>query len=546
MTYKKGWLSFGSGDENMKNGKLKYVKLFFFAFLFLSALSLAACVALPLRVTETAQSVADGLPYALPTLRIESNEMFDAADITELSAHGDEAILYSRELLYTTRSAEELSDLAALYTVDAARAGGFYTLREGRMPQNAGECVVSKARGLFYEIGDTLVLWMNDTPIYSLTVVGIADDVDSMLSAFADEEAMTLVPALHIYRPKTDDVGALSKAANYIAAIPNANDVKKTADDLALYVKAKQEGQSQTTFTPDEDAIRFAQESLNDAQIKRMRIENQITSLDAAATEAETAYLKASAELEAERQEFVSNMERHEAVRANQTHLITRKEAAEEAFAKKQAEIDQIYQNLTDIYAERDALRHAHAEAEQIALEAEQTLKKLKTGEPSNEQSALIAEWIVTMPRDSEAGDLMYTALLHADKSLSGGFLAAAVFCILLTVASVLFWRGKWGAGEVLSVKKGTSDIITLVLYTLFTACSGVALGGFVLPQWKFGGAYPTFDGALAQPASVFGALATVAVLLSAAFVLLNMFGAQLLERVIASASEQSASSDGE
>ena len=532
----------------MKNGNevLKYVKLFFFAFLFLSALSLAACVTLPLRVTETAQSVADGLPYALPSLRIESNEKFDAADVAELSSYGDDAILYSKELLYTTRSAEDVTDLAALYTVDAARADGFYALREGRMPQNAGECVVSKARGMFYEIGDTLVLWMNDTPVYSLMVVGIADDVDSMLSAFADETAKTLVPALHIYRPKTDDMEAISKTARYIAVIPDVEDANKTADDLMLYIEAKQVGQSLTAPLPSEDDIRFAQEALNDAQIKRMRIENQITSLDAAAAEAEAAYLKASAELEAERQEFVSNMERHEAVRANQTHLITRKEAAEEAFAKKQAEIDQIYQNLTDIYVERDALRQAHTEAEQIALAAEQTLEKLKTGEPSNEQGVSVSEWIVTMPRDSEAGELMYTALLHADKSLSGGFLAAAVFCILLTVASVLFWKGKWGAGEVLSVKVGASDTFTLVLYTLFTACLGAALGGIVFPQWKFDSAYPTFDGTLAQPASVFGALATVAVLLSVAFVLLNIFGVRLLERVIASASERSASSDDE
>lgn len=501
-------------------------------------------------MTETAQNVADALPLSLPELRIMANEPYSDADVAELSAHGD-AVFYTRKLLFTARMTGESTDgelaptdIAALYTVDMANASAFYTLKSGRMPQNASECVVSVARGAFYDIGDTLVLWSGEEPLYRLTVVGLASDADSMLCAFSDEDTKNTIPVVHIYRLNGGE-SIQTDAVLYMAAIVHTEDTEASAEAISLYAKAKYESQV-TEKVPDSAALEAAQGAVNEAQIKRLRIENQIASLDVAAAEAEEAYLLASEALEAERQEFISSMQRHEEVRANQTHLITRKEAAEEAFAKKQAELDTLFAQIEDIYAERDALRLSLAEAEEVAAAAESALSSLKAGETAEGEVLSAFTWSISMPRNEKTGDSAYLGLLSSGKEASVGFLLVGILCVLLTVACVLFWRHMFGVSMEFGAGNARTNILLLSVYSVLTAGLGAAIGGFVLAKWKFAHAFSTFDMTLAAPASVFPAVIAVALVLAALFVLLNVFSERLLTLVYAVLPAPSASDDDE
>ncbi len=536
--------------KQQKNA-MRYVKLFFFAFLFLSALSLSVYFALPIRMEHTAKAAADEIPLSLPCVRVLTNEMFSDEDRAELARHGD-VVFYTRELLSTTLSVKETAETAAdtadatLYTVGAEHAEAFYMLKEGRMPQNGSECVISSVRGAFYEIGDTLVLWSGETPLYRLTVVGLADDGDSMLSAFVNKTDATVIPTVHIYRPEDGSRAAEGDALCYIAAITGTEDANASADALKLYAKANYEAETDTAYVPDTDAMDAAQAAVNEAEIQRLRIVNQIASLDIAAREAEDAYLSASAALEYERQEFLSSMERHEAVRANQTQLITRKEAAEETFAKKEAELAVLYEEIEGVYAERDMLKFSLAEAQTAVAEAEAALQRLKDGDGEAGKSAATVTWSIATPRDGQFGDATYAGLISGGKLLSYNFLIAGIFCVGLMAVCILLLRGRCGADMDLGVENRSLHLFLLTLYTLLTAVCGVVIGGILLPRWKFDIAFFTFDGVLAQPKELFLILAVVAVALTVVFLALNGGAALLFERARASEPVLPAFSDDE
>ena len=333
--------------------------------LFIAALLAMLGLVYPVLIGSALDACGKEAPLANPALVISSDIGTSDADAQTLSLLSDIGTVIP-VICSDTETADGLR--IRLIAADSDAIADAFWLCEGRMPQNEGECViVSQSPAV---TGKTVgaVLRIHGTDDEALTVVGIGENLLSVLAPITEPDTQLLVytvndrladdptAATHLYLTdckSEDPVAAVSSVYTQTAETRTALRVSREKERLQACELAAQQADSAVT----------AQE------IVVLATENRLDTANLRVAEAEANMMDAVAALQAEKQEFVSDMEYNEYYALRQVDLIPRRDRAEEGYAKQEAVISQMNTDLHTAYADRDALAAALAQEKERLTE---------------------------------------------------------------------------------------------------------------------------------------------------------------------------------
>ena len=167
-------------------------------------------------------------------------------------------------------------------------------------------------------------------------------------------------------------------------------------------------------------------------QITVQEIENRLDTANLRVAEAETNMMNAVAVLQAEQQEFVSDMEYNEYYALRQVDLIPRRDRAEEGYAKQEEVIAEMNTALQTAYDDRDAtlaeLHHANDILSSLQEEADRAHAELEKQQARLAQSSQAQPWMISV-REQHSG---YAALdAHAAAVQQRALLFAGIALLL-------------------------------------------------------------------------------------------------------------------
>lgn len=343
-----------------------------------------------------------------------------------------------------------------------------------------------------------------------LTVVCIGENIHSALSPITDSAVDYLVYTVSDEAWHTEDAVNCLLLDGIRTDDPYA-DVqalyRKHADAQTAYLAAQTEARRTELLTNAEEADNavLAQE------IVLQNLDNRLDTANLRISELENQMMDAAASLQAEQQQFVSDMEYNEYYALRQVDLIPRRDRAEEGYAKQEAAIEAINEELHTAYAERNQIAAEHAAAEQIRTalqEASDTIHaELKA---LNQQVNTARPWDIVLAEQhpayvtltDHAASVRQTALLWS-------VIAAAVFLIgsitVYTVSRCAVWS---------AARFAVTAILISVPAVLFGSC--------ILTNTVFSYHFPALTDTIKLP--VFSAMAWNAglLLLIAAFTFLT------------------------
>ncbi len=453
-------------------------------FIFLSSVCISAYTVFFPRVRQTAERVCTQTPYAVPAVCILSETSFTNENLTAFSAMGDMQSFTVQNIM-----ADQILD-ADLYRMEYRLLSQSLILREGRMPQNINECVVLPLTSSTPALQTTLHITAADSAqdtMRTLTIVGVAENARSAFFPYAAAEQ---TPNFLLYSVPAEQEEPTAATFGMILA-PYSTDTLATD---ALYQTAAAYTDTQKQAYLDALAEKNADASANDPaasaalEAKRaelLYLENQAVTKQTQIADAEAALMEADAALQADRQAFNTEMERYEHHATNQTSMIPRKEEAEQAFAERAAEIEEMRQALNALYATQISLEQQIAEAKteidiysQNSVPASSAVSENQTG------------WQIITQKDAYYG---YTQFLQKGKAAGDGFLHPMLFIGIITtvfayiVARTTQHHGQYSGG----------DIAWYILCVCLTACLGGLVGGCLLPQIRFVRMFSTFSSTL-------------------------------------------------
>ena len=465
----------------------------------------------PMLIGDALQAQIDAAPLANPQLTVTSDTgdalYAEEQTLSRLSAIGNPVAV----VRYDTETVDGLR-IRLLATEDTALEDSF-VLTEGRMPQNRTECVIvglvpaspdiaSAVSGTDIGIGSAIrpcgkngeVLTDNQTGTpCCLTVVGIGENVLSALAPITDSTVQLLVytaddpcwqnpdttDCLYLTDCSTDDPAAA------VSAIASETAAARDAYRIAL---------AEQRITAAAAAAKEADNAVIAHEITVQTVENRLNTANLRVSEAETNMMDAVAALQAEQQEFVSDMEYNEYYALRQVDLIPRRDRAEEGYAKQEEVIAQMNETLHAAYAERDAIavELQHAADVLAGLQAEATtahtaLRQLQT---QNEQGAQMQSWSITA---ADAHPAYVRLRAHAAAVRNTALLLCAAALGIYLVGSITAYAVS---------HRVTCSVTRALLSAIPVTVPAVLFGGCVLSAPIFAHAYPALQNTITLPLS--------------------------------------------
>ena len=448
--------------------------------LFAAVICAAFALSYPGQITAALSSLEEAAPLANPTLCIDGCIVPDNALLDDFAKIGTAvpAVICDTETVDGTS--------VRITAMSANALDGAVRLTDGRMPQSAQECVAvalypttAPAIGTTIipcgEDGTALLTSDGETP-YLLTVVGIGENTLSALAPIADHDIGLLVyttadtDGVTVTAPILTDAGISLLLTDCTVPDPYtaAQELcRNHSEAQTAYLNA----QAEETHTALLWAAQTADDAVTAQEILLQELDNRLDTATLRVTELENNMMDAVAALQAEQQQFVSDMEYNEYYALRQVDLIPRRNRAEEGYAKQEAVIDALNDELHTAYAERDAIA-----AERSAADA--TLTAMQT-EADNAHAALDAwnsqprsrsvSWEITCA-EQEPG----TARLHdhAAASAETAWVLSCAFAAVFFIGSIVVYS--------VSRRAGYSAIRFAVIAAL-TAIPAALFGGCVL-----------------------------------------------------------------
>lgn len=490
--------------------------------LFASVIFISAAILYPGQLHTALTALDDATPLAIPefTVSVDHNgaEPFSDAVLDELASIGTlvPSVRYDTETADGTR--------IRLLALDLQSSAPAFVLTDGRMPQNETECVIvaldtsastSSAWGM--EIGsairpcgpngDVLTDPASLQPC-TLTVVGIAENTQSALAPITENEVQLLVYTQTNACWTTHDAHACLYLTDCTTNDPTAvmTLCQQMEDAQIAHRTAYAEEQLSAALAVGE----AAENAVIAHEITVQAIENRLATAELRTAEAETNMMNAVAQLQADRQAFVSDMEYNEYYALRQVDLIPRRDRAEEGFAKQEEEIAHMNDVLQAAYRDRDAIRvelnHANSILDELKADAEHAKTAVETLQRLAEQASDTQTWNIS----SRAQDAAHTALTsHAEDIRKTSAWIGGIAAVLFLLASITVYAVSSSA---------VCSIPHFMMRAVLVAVGGVLLGGCLLTPMLCTYAFPALDSSLRF--SVFSAetlLSGIGILLAAA-----------------------------
>ena len=481
--------------------------LFLLIPLFAALLLGTFAFAYPAQLRAALDQLHEAAPLANPTLTVSAKAgeslQLPQTVLQSLNAVGT-AVTAVR---YDTETADGIR--IRLLSYDSGSPDGAFVLTDGRMPQNSAECVVvplnqntaadksAQHAALGIEIGtairpcgangDALISGQSGMPCM-LTVVGIGENVLSALAPISTGDTRLLVYTTTADDWNNPDAGMQlyltdCRADDPLTAVQSVCDA--TADERRAYRMALAEEQLQQCTAAAEEA----NNAVISHQITVQEIENRLDTANLRVAEAETNMMNAVAVLQAEQQEFVSDMEYNEYYALRQVDLIPRRDRAEEGYAKQEAVIAEMNTALHTAYDDRDAtlaeLHHANDILSSLQEEADRAHAELEKQQARLAQSSQAQPWMISV-REQHSG---YVALdAHAAAVQQRALLFAGIALLLFLVSTVAVYAVSHTVGY---------PVPRFILSSLTAALPGVFLGSCVLTVLWFSNTYPALTDAV-------------------------------------------------
>ncbi len=422
-------------------------------------------------------ATADGIaPLAAPTAVISASDPQEelilsskAADM--LSEHG--TVVCASFMETRTEDALSLSFLALpqTYLSDAVR------LHTGRMPQNETECVVvplSAGGDTLSHIGAAVAVPAGDT-VSLLTVVGIGENRHALLSHLADS-------GLHAQILTTDTAAWCDTSDAAVAVLlsdAHTGHLHETIKNIEYDCASEQLNAYLASMQSAYDAAQAeaddAAEAVHAGEIAVLDAENKYNTAVLRASEAEANLLAAQDALDAERQQFYSDMETYEYYSSGQLALIKRRDLAEESFAEQEAAIAALLTALNEAYAARDTaaayLREQNA-LQSVLLQTEaEAYSRLDRVSGYLTDDRIAPVWEVRLRTEEQDYLAAGARVRDARMEVLPYLCVSALLAVLL--GTLLF--------------RHTPNGKTRLHYGLCALCStalGALIGGLLLPVW--------------------------------------------------------------
>ena len=476
------------------------------------------------------QSLHQISPLANPTLILSQEGggklNLDSAALDGLSEIGD----CTSVICYDTETADGIRIRLLAMDTDAHSA---FVLTEGRMPQNETECVLvsltnvpasditntSAVYGVQIgsairpcdENGDVLIPQNGVVPCM-LTVVGIGENILSALSPITQNDTDILVYTV------SDEAWNTSSTDDLLYLTDCTVDDPPAAVQ-AIYTAAKDRYLNRLASsliaeeqTPHLAAAEAADRAVLAQEISIQSIENRLGTAELRVTEVETLMMDAVAALQAEQQDFVSDMEYNEYYALRQVDLIPRRDRAEEGYAKQEEVIAQYEETLRTAYADRDIIRAELQHAQDVLVSLQQTADEAHVALDlalSAARNTDFGTWKLTsQDRMSGLLALQAHAALHRKTALICGAAAAMLFF----VGSITVY---------LSSRKSADFNRGFVGIYVLTVIPALLFGGSVMPIACFARSYPMLNGSMTLSFFSGTALSAQGVILIASVVLI-------------------------
>lgn len=372
-------------------------------------------------------------------------------------------------------------------------------LTDGSIPEKSTECIFLPLKSTCSaSIGDTItvptaapmvsaseITEAPSAPSFTLHVTGIGTNSISALSSLTDAEIdgilfvkdEALLPQTLNFQTvlclfsETKKERALTDAISSIYNSTYSDQLAAAADALSEEDKQRKEalGAAETQYSAQAVAVQYAY--------------NQRETAALCAEETEHALLLAMDTLESERQQFYSDMETYEYYSSDQLPLILRRDAAEESFAKQEAEIA----DLKEALAQAQTALHAaeatlNAEKEKLAVltEAKAAAEKAQNRTAAEPH---VPAWRIAL-RTEETGYDAAMQLARREQHAVLPYLLAGICCTALFAALWFFAQSPLSPASLRSSSR--RQWICIGICFLLPAALGIYLGAGVFPMLRF------------------------------------------------------------
>ena len=351
-----------------------------------------------------------------------------------------------------------------------------------------------------------VILSADGTPC-QLTVVGIGENIHSALSPITDPAIDYLVYTASDEAWHTEDAVYCLLLDGFRTDDPYAaaQTLYQThADAQNAYLAAQAEERRTALMIAAEEADKavLAQE------IVLQNLDNRLDTVNLRVSELENNMMDAVALLQAERQQFVSDMEYNEYYALRQVDLIPRRDRAEEGYAKQEAVIETINAELHAAYAERNQLAAEHAAAEQTraALQdsADTALAALKS---LQNQPHTTAAWDI-IPEEQHPGYVILQT--HAAAVRKTAMLVSMIALGIYLVGSITLYAVS---------HRVTQTLFRAICSAALIAVPAILFGGCMMTKLIFASSYPALRETLVISIQAGDILGTGAIVLLAAAV---------------------------
>ncbi len=471
--------------------------------LFAAVICAAFAILYPVQIASALDTYNYRSPLGNPQLCISGIAVIDDAlisDVTEISP-------CTRAVCYDTQASDGMK--IRLIDIGYGAITLPFSMTDGHFPQSPTDCaVVALSPNTAPAIGSAIrpcdengeVLLSDDGTPCTLTVVGVGENIHSALAPITDSAIDYLVYTVSDEAWHTEDaVNCLlldgCHTDDPYAAVQTL--YQKHADAQTAYLAAQTEERRTELLVAAEEADNavLAQE------IVIQNLDNRLDTANLRVKELETNMMDAVTILQAEQQEFVSDMEYNEYYALRQVDLIPRRDRAEEGYAKQEAAIDAINAELNAAYAERDLIAAEHTMAEKTLADLQESADTAHAAlESLKNQQQNTSSWDI-VPAEQHPG---YTVLnTHAAFARQTALLWCAIAAAVFLIGSITVYSvsrcAVWSAAHF---------SVTAVLISIPAAL----FGGCILTNAVFSYMFPALTDTLSLP--VFSAAALTSMLL--------------------------------
>lgn len=462
------------------------------AVLFITAVCAAFSAAYPKQIDAMLTAHSQTTPLANPPLCISGDAVTDVISASDLAQIGT-AVPAVR---YHTATDDGTNLL--LTAMDGNALADAFFLTDGRMPQTAEECIavalwptaapeIGSAISPLGEGGTVLASDYRE-PMCTLTVVGIAENTLSALAPITDREVGLLLYTASDAAWHTENAESCLLLTD--CTVPDPYDAVQTlCRESAAIHTAFLAAEAEETLAALQAAAKEADNAVITHQITVQELENSLDTAELRVAEAEQNMMNAIAAVQAERQDFVSDMEYNEYYALRQVDLIPRRDRAEEGFAKQEEAIAQMNEVLHVAYAERDAilaeLDRERAILEKLQADADYAGAAYEALASASGQTTAEPAWVITSGEDHDAHRRLTE---HAD----GLHTKTARYAILTAILFAVITMTVYACS-----RRPLCPVSHFALLSAGVSIPALLFGGCILPALLFAHTYPALIGTL-------------------------------------------------